>query len=62
MRFSEGSEFLEKSFVRTSFEGVEFHGLSQIIASFTRESVEEWEAITGKFFWTQTGKDNTFAK
>ena len=44
-----------------SFECIDFHGLSQIIASVTRENLAEREAEKGNLSRTQTEKDNALA-
>ena len=44
-----------------SFECANFHGLSQIIASLTRENIGEWEAAMHDLPWTQTEKDSALA-
>ena len=45
-----------------SFECIDFHGLSQIIASLTRERITEREAEICNFPWTQTENYNALAK
>ena len=45
-----------KCFDSSSFECIDFQGLSQIIASFTRESLAEREAGVCNFPWTQKEK------
>ena len=49
-------------FDRYSFECTTFHGLCQIIASLTRESIAERETAVHGLPWTQTEKDNALAK
>ena len=39
-----------------SLECIEFHGMSQVIASFTRETIAEREAACHNFPWMQTEK------
>ena len=39
-----------------------FHGLSEIIASFLRETIAEREAAVHNLPGTQTGKDNALAQ
>ena len=51
-----------KCFDQYSFECVDFHGLSQIIASLTRERIAEREADIHSLPWTQTEKDNALTK
>ena len=58
----EAWEPVEKCFDQNSFECIDFHGLSQIIASLTRERLVEREAEIGNLPWTQTEKDNALAK
>ena len=48
-------------FDRYSFECT-FHGLRQIIASLTRESIAERETAVHGLPWTQTEKDNALTK
>ena len=43
-----------KCFDPTSFECIDFHRLSQIIASLLRENLAEREAEKGNLAWTQT--------
>ena len=43
-----------KCFDQNSFECIDFHGLSQIIASLARERITEREAEIGDLPWTQT--------
>ena len=50
-----------KCFDQHSFECVDFHGLSKIIASLTRERIAEREAEIHSLPWTQTEKDNASA-
>ena len=49
-------------FGQCSFECVIFHGLGQLIASLTRESIAERASAIHSFPSTQTEKDNAFAK
>ena len=49
-------------FDQCSFECIDFQGLSQIIASLTRERIAEREAEIRSLPWTQTEKDNALAK
>ena len=51
-----------KCFDPISFECTDFHGLSQIIANFTRENLAEREAEIGNLPWTQTEEDHAMAK
>ena len=62
MRCCEAWEPVGKCFDPISFECIDFHGLSQIIASLTRESLAEREAETRNLPWTQTEKDSALAK
>ena len=62
MRCCEAWEPVEKCFDPNSFECIDVHGLSQIIASLTRESLAERQAEIGDFPWTPTEKDNALAK
>ena len=62
MRCFEAWEPVEKCFDPSSFECIDFHGLSQIIASLTRESLAEREAEIGNLPWIPTEKDNALAK
>ena len=62
MRCCEAWEPVGKCFDPISFECINFHGLSQTIASLTRESLAEREAEIGNLPWTQTEKDNALAK
>ena len=55
-------EPVKKCFDPNTFECIDFHGLSQIIASLTRESLAEREAEICNLLWTQTEKDNALAK
>ena len=54
MHCCEAWEPVGKFFDQNSFECTDFHGLSQIIASLTRERIAEREAEIGNFPWTQT--------
>ena len=47
---------------QNSFECTDFHGLSQIIASLTREGHAEREAEIRNLSWTQTERYNALAK
>ena len=51
-----------KCFDPNSFECIDIHGLSQIIASLTRENLAERDTETGNFSWTQSEKDSALAK
>ena len=62
MRCCEAWEPVGKCFDPISFECIDFHGLSQIIASLTRENLTEREAEIGNLFWTQTEEDSALAK
>ena len=62
MRCCEAWEPVGTCFDPISFECTDFEGLSQIIASLTRESLAEREAETWNLPWTQTEKDNALAK
>ena len=62
MRRFEVWEPVETCFDPISFECIDFHGISQIIASLTRETLTEREAEKGNLSWTQTDKDNALAK
>ena len=62
MRCCEAWEPVGKCFDPISFECIDFHGLSQITASPTRENPAEREAEIGNLPWTQTEKINTLAK
>ena len=62
MRCCDVWETVGKCFDLNSFECIDFHGLNQIIASLTRESLAEREAELGSLSWTQTEKDNALAK
>ena len=53
---------VEKCVDPISYECIEFHGLSQVIASLSRENFAEREAVIGNLPWTQTEKDNVLAK
>ena len=61
MRCCEAWNPVGKCFDPTSFECIDFHVLSQIIASPTRERITEREAEIGNLSWTQTEKDNALA-
>ena len=61
MRCCEAWEPLGKCFDPISFECIDFHGLSQIIASITRENFAEREAEIGNLSWTHE-KDSALAK
>ena len=45
-----------------SFECIDLHGLSQIIASLTRENLAQREAKIGNLSWRQAEKDSALAK
>ena len=62
MRCCAAWEPVGKCFDQSSFECVYLHGLSQIIASLTRERIEERQAAIHNFPRTQTEKDNALAK
>ena len=62
MHCGEAWEPVEKCFDQKSFECIDFHGLSQIIASLTRERLSEREAEISHLHWTQTEKDSALAK
>ena len=62
MRCCEVWEPVGKCFHPISFECIDFHGLSQIIASLTREDFAQREAEIRNLPWTQTEKDNVLAK
>ena len=62
MRCCAAWEHVGKCFDQCSFVCTDFHGLSQIIASFTRERIAEREAALHNLPWTQTEKDNALAK
>ena len=51
-----------QGFDEVTFECTNFHGLSQIIASLTRENTAEREAAVHNLPWTQTEKDNALAR
>ena len=56
MHCCEAWELVGKCFDQCSFECIDFHGLGQVIASLTRETVTEREAEIRNFPWTQTEK------
>ena len=60
MRCCEAREPVGKCFDPISFECIDFHGLSQISASFTRENLAEREI--GNLTRTQTEKDSALVK
>ena len=62
MRCCETWEPVAKCYDPISFECIDFHVLSQISASLTRENLAEREAEIGNLPWTQTEKDNALAK
>ena len=62
MHCCEAWELVGKCFDKCSLECVNFHGLSQIIVSLTRERIAEREAEILKLPWTQTEKDSTLTK
>ena len=62
MRCCEAWDPVVKCFDPISFECIDFDGLSQIIASLSRENLAEREAEIGNLSWTQTEKDNALAK
>ena len=49
-------------FDEITFERTKFHGLSQIIASLTRENIAERDAAVHNLPWTQTEKGNALTK
>ena len=49
-------------FEEVTFECTNFHELSQIIASLTRENIAEREAAVHNLPWTHTEKDNALAR
>ena len=55
-------ELVGQCFDEITFEYTNFHGLSQIIASLTRENTAEREAAVHNLPWTQTEKDNALAR
>ena len=61
MRCCAAWEPVGKCFGQCSFECVDFHGLSQIVASLTRERIAEREAAAHNLLWTHTEKDNALA-
>ena len=62
MHCCEAWELVGKCFDQCSFECTDFHGLTQIIASLTRERITEREAEIRNLRGTQTEKDNALAK
>ena len=56
MRCCEAWDPVGKCFDPISFECIDFHGLSQIIASLTRENLAEREAQIGNLFLDTDGK------
>ena len=56
VRCCEAWEPVGKCFDPISFESIDFHGLSQIFASLTRESLAEREAEIGNLSWTRAEK------
>ena len=62
MRCCEAWEPVGKCFESISFKCIDFHGLSQIIASLTRENLAEREAEMGNLPWAQTETDNALSK
>ena len=62
MHCCEAWEPVGKCFDQRSFECIDFHGLSQIIVSLTRERNAEREEEICNVPWTQTEKDNALAK
>ena len=61
MQCCEAWELVWKCFHEHSFECIDFHGLIQIIASFTRERPSEREAEISHLHWTQREKDSALA-
>ena len=57
MRCCEAWKPVEDCFDTSSFECIDFQRLSQIIASLTRENLDEREAVVTNLPWTQTQKD-----
>ena len=62
MRCCEAWAPVGKCFDTISFKCTDIHGLSQIIASLTRENLAEREAEMVNLPWTQTENDNAMAK
>ena len=62
MHCCEAWEPVGKRFDPCSFECIDFHGLSQIIAVLTRERIAEREAEIHNLLWTLTENDNALAK
>ena len=62
MHCCEAWEPVGKCFDQCSFECIDFHGLTQIIASLTRERIADREAEIRDLPWTQTEKGNALAK
>ena len=62
MHFYEVSEPVGKCFDQYSSEYVDFRGLSQIIASLTRERLAERESEIHSLPWSQTEKENALVK
>ena len=62
MRCCAAWEPVGKCFDQCSFECIDFHGLSQIIASLMRERIAEREAAFHNRPWKKTEKDNALAK
>ena len=62
MRCCEAWELVGRCFDPIPYECTDFQGLSQIIASLTRESLAEREAEIRNLPWTQTEKDDALAK
>ena len=53
---------IENCFDPISFECIDFHRLSQIIANLTRENFSKREAEITNLLWTQTEKDSALAR
>ena len=62
MHWCQAWEPVGKCFDQCSFECINFHRLSQIAASLTRERIADREAEIRNLPWTQTEKDNALAK
>ena len=62
MRCCDAWKPIEDCFDPTSFECVDFFGLSQIIANLTRESLAEREAEITNLPWTQTEERHCFSQ
>ena len=62
MRCCEAWKPIEDCFDTLSFECLDFHRLSQIFASLTRENLETRETEVSIFPWSQTEKDIALAR